>query len=118
MDRATGEVRVRRLAGETREVVMFCAWPGWPEGLVAICHWGCAIWSCVDCNSEQGRVIRFDPNDYVGSEAASWRGAWTEERPTLAHFLADWLDDRLPFTPASSPPACPTPTAFSDAWRV
>jgi hypothetical protein len=40
------------------------AWPGWPHGLVAVCSWGCAIWSCVDCNSPEGRVIRFDPNEF------------------------------------------------------
>jgi len=94
------------------------AWPGWPEGLVAVCHWGCAIWSCVDCNSDVGRVIRFDPNDYVSPGCRSWSGAWTEERPTLADFLADWLRDDLPFTPDSPQPACPTPAGFGDAWRV
>ena len=93
-------------------------WPGWPEGLVAICHWGCAIWSCVDCSSQDGRVIRFDPNDYIGGEGASWSGAWTEERPTLAEFLADWLQGRLAFMPEVRPPACPTPAAFTDSWRV
>lgn len=93
-------------------------WPGWPEGLLAVCHWGCAIWSCVDCHSPGGRVVRFDPNPYVGGDGASWSGAWTEERATLAAFLADWLDDRLPFTPAAPPPPCPTPAGFTAAWRV
>jgi len=94
------------------------AWPGWPEGLLAVCHWGCAIWSCVDCRSQAGRVIRFDPNDYHGAEGASWRGAWAEERPTLADFLTDWLQDRLPFTPDSPQPACPTPAGFTASWRI
>ena len=94
------------------------AWPGWPEGLVAVCHWGCAIWSCVDCNSEDGRVIRFDPNDFVGGDGAPWSGAWTVEHPTLAGFLADWLQDSLPFVPDASQPVCPTPGGFSPSWRV
>jgi hypothetical protein len=91
---------------------------GWPEGLVAVRHWGCAIWSCIDCNSEDGRVIRFDPDDYVGGDGASWSGAWTVERPTLAAFLADWLQDRLPSVPDSPQSVCPTPAGFSPAWRV
>ena len=90
---------------------------GMAEGLVAVWHWGCAIWSCVDCNSEDGRVIRFDPNDYVGGDA-SWSGAWTVERPTLAGFLTDWLQDRLAFVPDSPQAVCPTPTGFSHSWRV
>jgi len=94
------------------------AWPGWPDGLLAISHWGCAIWSCVDCNSAAGRVIRFDPNVAGGQEDGSWSGVWTVERPTLAGFLADWLRDRLPFVPPSPQPTCPTPAGFSGAWRV
>ena len=74
---------------------------------------GCVIWSCVDCRSPAGRVIRVDPNDYHRAEAQLWSGAWTEERPTLAEFLADWLQDRLPFTPDAPPPVCPTPAGFS-----
>jgi SMI1 / KNR4 family (SUKH-1) len=91
------------------------AWPGWPEGLVAVCHWGCAIWSCVDCNSADGRVVRFDPNPF-GPE--SWSGAWTVERPTLADFLRDWLTGDLPFMPAEPYPTCPTPPTFTSVWRV
>jgi hypothetical protein len=92
-------------------------WPGWPEGLVAVCHWGCAIWSCVDCNSVKARVIRFDPNDHLGPGGASWSGAWTEERSTLTEFLGDWLEGQLSLRPAGPYPTCPTPARFSRAWR-
>jgi hypothetical protein len=93
------------------------AWPGWPDGLVAVCHWGCAIWSCVDCSSADGRVIRFDPNPF-GPGSESWAGAWTVERPTLAEFVRDWLTDDLPFMPAAPYPICPTPVSFTAGWRV
>jgi hypothetical protein len=56
-------------------------WPGWPHGLLAVCHWGCAIWSCVDCTSAEGRAIRFDPNDAV--PGGRWKVAWQPERPSL-----------------------------------
>jgi hypothetical protein len=34
----------------------------WPRGLLPICHWGCAIYSCVDCSRPNFPVIVFDPN--------------------------------------------------------
>lgn len=94
------------------------SWPGWPDGLLAVCHWGCAIWSCVDCNSSDGRVVRFDPNGYGPPDGTSWSGAWGEERPSLAAFLEDWLSDRLRFMPPSPSPPCPTPSRFGGPWRV
>lgn len=60
----------------------------WPEGLLQFCHWGCAIWSCIDCSS--GKIFRADPNfgtNYViGVEADSFDS-----------FIRRWLDDELPF---------------------
>jgi hypothetical protein len=59
----------------------------WPERLLPICHWGCAIYSCVNC--ERGgelRVIRYDPN----------RGSWMQLRDEGRNFvqwLRAWLDD-------------------------
>jgi hypothetical protein len=34
----------------------------WPKGLVPFCHWGCAIYSCVDTFKENNPVVWFDPN--------------------------------------------------------
>src|SRR5215510_6467043 len=34
----------------------------WPHGLLPICHWGCAILSCVDCTDPNFRMRIFDPN--------------------------------------------------------
>jgi hypothetical protein len=33
----------------------------WPDRLVPICDWGCAIFSCVDC--DRGSIITFDPGE-------------------------------------------------------
>jgi hypothetical protein len=34
----------------------------WPHGLLPICHWGCAILSCIDCTDPNFRMRIFDPN--------------------------------------------------------
>jgi hypothetical protein len=76
-------------------------WPGWPDGLVPVCTWGCAIWSCVDCRSAEGRVIRFDPNAVGTFDGDPWRAVWLPERPSLREWLIDWLEGRLPFDMAA-----------------
>jgi hypothetical protein len=35
-------------------------WPGAPPGLLPLCHWGCAIYSFVQCPS--GQIYAWDPN--------------------------------------------------------
>ncbi|HEX4865923.1 MAG TPA: SMI1/KNR4 family protein [Acidimicrobiales bacterium] len=78
-------------------------WPGWPAALVPTAHWGCAIWSCVDCASIEGRVVRFDPNAIGAFDDDQWKAVWLPERSSIAGWLIDWLDGRLPFEmPASA----------------
>ena len=72
-------------------------WPGWPDGLVPVSTWGCAIWSCVDCTSPEGPVIRFDPNAEGAFVDDPWKAVWLPESPSLRAWLIDWLEDRLPF---------------------
>lgn len=36
-------------------------WP-WPEGVLPISHWGCAMYACVDCHSPGATVLLFEPN--------------------------------------------------------
>ncbi len=36
-------------------------WP-WPEGVLPISHWGCAMYACVDCRSPQAAVLLFEPD--------------------------------------------------------
>jgi hypothetical protein len=59
----------------------------WPAGVLPLCHWGCAIYSCVDCRTPEASVIRFDPNP-VGDD---WSIAWGLESPSLTHWLGRWL---------------------------
>lgn len=67
----------------------------WPSGLIPIAHWGCAMQSCIDVSSPQGRMVRFDPNNHGPDEG--WEGAWWEEAATSVQWWGAWLDDRLSF---------------------
>ena len=61
----------------------------WRAGVLPICHWGCAIYSCIDCSTDEGRVLIWDPNVWdrqtpvetglrLGHPSvAEWFGAWT-----------------------------------------
>lgn len=72
----------------------------WPQGVLPICHWGCAIYSCVDCRDETSKVIRFDPNPVD----RDWSVAWGNENHTLASWLEGWLQGEELFV-AGTPPA-------------
>jgi hypothetical protein len=60
----------------------------WPKGLVPICHWGCAIYSCVDCLSPGNPVRIFDPNAH--EDSTSWDDALFDEAPSLEQWLREW----------------------------
>jgi hypothetical protein len=34
----------------------------WPEGVLPILTWGCGMYACVDCRSDDGTVLLFEPN--------------------------------------------------------
>ena len=59
----------------------------WPERLLPIAHWGCAIYSCVDCGRDDAPVVRFDPNPVDDD----WSIAFAPEGQTLCSWLEDWL---------------------------
>ncbi len=82
-------------AGEPAAVTQYLAnrenahkdpdWP-WPEGVLPISHWGCAMYACVDCRSPQATVLLFEPNaDYVDQ-------AWYVDAPSLTVWLGTWVD--------------------------
>jgi hypothetical protein len=51
----------------------------WPEQLLPICDWGCAIWSCLDCRSDEGPIVTAsngEPFVSTGYTLRSWLGAW------------------------------------------
>ncbi len=51
----------------------------WPERLLPICDWGCAIWSCLDCRSTDGPIVTAsngEPFASSGHTLRSWLSAW------------------------------------------
>ncbi|ROQ59409.1 SMI1/KNR4 family protein SUKH-1 [Streptomyces sp. 840.1] len=60
----------------------------WPEGVVPILTWGCGMYAGVDCRSEDGQVLLFDPNPYGGG---SWERCWFLDSAGLAGWLETWL---------------------------
>jgi hypothetical protein len=61
---------------------------------VALCNWGCLIYSCVDCRPDSNtvRVIRFDPNGIDEDDPATFAAAFRDEGYTLGEWLRVWLD--------------------------
>lgn len=60
-------------------------WP-WPEGVLPISHWGCAMYACVDCRSPQATVLLFEPN------AGDADHSWYVDAPSLADWLRAWVE--------------------------
>jgi hypothetical protein len=63
--------------------------PGWnwPQGLLPICDWGCAIRSCVDCTEPDFKMRIFDPNVHDGDD---WADSLFEESPSFDTWIAEW----------------------------
>lgn len=62
----------------------------WPTGLLPLCHWGCAIYSCVDCLTPENPIRIFDPS--LHDADPSWRDAFFDESPSLERWLNDWAN--------------------------
>ncbi len=60
----------------------------WPDGLVPVCDWGCAIFSCVDCHA--GSVVTFDPGERP--EGAPLKSAFAESHAKVAAWFEDWVN--------------------------
>ncbi|MDF3301212.1 SMI1/KNR4 family protein [Streptomyces tropicalis] len=60
-------------------------WP-WPEGVLPISHWGCAMYACVDCRSPEATVLLFEPNPGDPDRA------WFVDAPSLSEWLRAWVD--------------------------
>lgn len=60
----------------------------WPQGLLPICYWGCAIYSCIDCLDEQPMVKTWDPN--VWEDGTSPLSAIRSTDLALADWLRKW----------------------------
>ncbi|MFB6421263.1 MULTISPECIES: SMI1/KNR4 family protein [Bradyrhizobium] len=59
----------------------------WPDGLLPISHWGCAIYSCIECLDPDFRMRIFDPNDHDGDD---WTDAFFEDSPSFEDWIRSW----------------------------
>ncbi|MFE6361919.1 SMI1/KNR4 family protein [Streptomyces sp. NPDC057806] len=82
-------------SGEPAAVVQYLAnresgrkdpdWP-WPEGVLPISHWGCAMYACVDCHDPEAPVLLFEPNADTSDQA------WYVDAPSLELWLHTWVE--------------------------
>ena len=61
----------------------------WPTNLLPICHWGCAIYSCIDCSSETGEIVTFDPNLHD----ESWKTCFILQPRNIESWIRAWIED-------------------------
>jgi hypothetical protein len=59
----------------------------WPEGLLPVCDWGCAIRSCIDCTDPNFRMRLFDPNVHDGDD---WADSFFEESSSFEAWITAW----------------------------
>ena len=59
----------------------------WPKALLPICHWGCAIRSCIDCAAPNFRMRIFDPNVH---EDGGWSDCFFDECESFECWIEAW----------------------------
>jgi SMI1 / KNR4 family (SUKH-1) len=82
-----GESVVGKYVAE-REAAVVPENPRWPEGVVPILTWGCAMYACVDCFDPDGQVLLFEPNAYVWGPGDE---CWFLDSTSLHAWLETWL---------------------------
>ena len=65
-------------------------WSGLPASVLPLCHWGCAIYSLIDCSDPEGSMWGWDPNR--GPEGME---ALFPQPLTLAQWLDRWVRGNL-----------------------
>jgi SMI1 / KNR4 family (SUKH-1) len=65
-------------------------WPFLQPSLLPICHWGCGIYSFVDCALSDGPMWGWDPNPGPSDETALF-----PSDVNFAEWLDKWIDGRL-----------------------
>jgi len=63
--------------------------PREPSGLFPVAHWGCAIYSYVDCSEPSAMMWGFDPNSGLAERS------FFPEGISLTEWLSRWLEGRL-----------------------
>jgi hypothetical protein len=66
------------------------SWPARPAALLPLCHWGCGIYSYVDCSQPDGPIWGSDPNP--GRPLAE---SLFSQPFTMAEWLSRWIRHTL-----------------------
>jgi hypothetical protein len=61
----------------------------WPSSLLPAMHLGCAMYHCIQCDSNAAAVTWFEPNPHCDGE--TWDTSFIPFAPTLAEYLSVWL---------------------------
>lgn len=62
----------------------------WPERLLPVGHLGCAMYACVDCSSDDGAIVWFEPNPH--ENGTPWDDSFIALAPSLHEWLVQWLE--------------------------
>ena len=60
----------------------------WPKKLLPVVHLGCAMFFCVDCSSDDGMVIWFEPNPHENNKP--WDDAFFPLGRTFGDLMSGW----------------------------
>jgi hypothetical protein len=62
----------------------------WPEGMLPICDWGCAIFSCIDCSKSEFPMMVFDPDRHQTD--GDWSDDFFSEGVTFGGWIELWVE--------------------------
>lgn len=62
----------------------------WPERMLPICDWGCAIFSCIDCSKPKFAMMAFDPGHH--KDGGDWSDAFFSEDLTFEGWIELWVE--------------------------
>ena len=64
--------------------------PNWPDGVVRICYWGCAMYSVVDCSVPEFPMFHFEPNE--DEDVVGFPNCLIPHNRTFEQYMAAWVD--------------------------
>jgi hypothetical protein len=64
----------------------------WPDRFLPICHWGCVVYSAIDCSGEQSSVYYVDVG--VKEPGEPMESIIKLHKPSIEVWLSDWLDGK------------------------
>lgn len=64
----------------------------WPEKFLPICHWGCIVYSAIDCSQETSPVYWVSVSDKEPGEPME--SVIKFHKPSIDEWLSDWLNGK------------------------